>query len=54
MVITALDIIKEAAENETGYLRLYNVQTRCMDLWQIGDDGKIIVVKRNVDKPGVN
>ena len=53
-MIVLTNLIKKDAPRETGFFQLYNTQKRCMDLWRIGDDGKILVVKRNVDKSEVN
>ena len=41
-------------DTETGYFKLYNTQLKVFDLCRIDENGKMLVVKRNVDKPGLN
>jgi hypothetical protein len=53
-MIVLTSLMKKEEVRETGYFKLYNPETRLMDLWKVGDDNKVSVVKRGVDKPGVN
>ena len=53
-MIVLTSLLKKEEARETGYFQLYNVQTKRMDLWRVGDGNKVSVVKRNVDKDKVN